>query len=134
MNDNASTPKPRIDAPTPKPEAQEHKGAPAPHKPQGAPHGGSEPHKNDVKHSVPKTARDIIEGVKGWVSKTFPGNENTFWFAILGIILAIFVIQIGILKTLFFAIVVLIFVEIGRRFDGKSSLANKVNHGDKRSH
>ena len=70
--------------------------------------------------------RDPTNKVADWVSRTFPGNENAFWGAVVGLVAAIALFAIGVGRLLAIAIFVVCGVAVGQALDGDPKIARAV--------
>ena len=70
--------------------------------------------------------RDSTNKVADWVSRTFPGNENAFWGAVVGLVAAIMLFVIGVGRLLAIAIFVVCGVAVGQALDGDPKIARAV--------
>lgn len=68
------------------------------------------------------TAPATTSSVSAWVSRTFPGHENAFWGGVLGLLAAVVLFAIGILKALIVVVLVVAGIAVGQLVDGDPKL------------
>ena len=60
--------------------------------------------------------------VSAWVSRTFPGHENAFWGGVCGLLVALVLLTLGILKTVILVVLIVAGVAVGQLVDGDPKL------------
>lgn len=60
--------------------------------------------------------------VSAWVSRTFPGHENAFWGGVCGLLVALVLLTLGILKTAILVVLVVAGIAVGQLVDGDPKL------------
>lgn len=60
--------------------------------------------------------------VSAWVSRTFPGHENAFWGGVCGLLVALVLLTLGILKTVVLVLLVIAGIAVGQLVDGDPKL------------
>ncbi len=113
MSEDSKTPKAKV----------EFKGeplAPAAKPAQGAGAGAQGGEKD------PADAAAYAKRVSSWVSRTFPGHEKAFWGGVCGLLVAIILFAIGLLRTIIVVVLVGLGIALGQMADGDPKLVKMV--------
>ena len=92
----------------------------------GRARGATDPGAAPGADAGPDFVRDSTNKVADWVSRTFPGNENAFWGAVVGLVAAIMLFVIGVGRLLAIAIFVVCGIAVGQALDGDPKIARAV--------
>ena len=119
MSEDSKTPKAKVElkgdslAPAPKPAqgSQAGTGTGA-----GAPGG----------EKVPADGAAYAKRVSSWVSCTFPGHEKAFWGGACGLLVALILFAIGLLRTIIVVVLVGLGIALGQMADGDPKLVKIV--------
>lgn len=76
--------------------------------------------------ATPREREHPIAAADAWVERTFPGHRNAFWGGVAGLVVALLVFAIGILRTLLIALLVVAGVAVGQVADGDPRILNAL--------
>ncbi len=74
----------------------------------------------------PADATAYTRRVSSWVSRTFPGHEKAFWGGVCGLLVALILFAIGLLRTIIVVVLVGLGVALGQMADGDPKLVKLV--------
>ncbi len=74
----------------------------------------------------PADAAAYTKRVSSWVSRTFPGHEKAFWGGVCGLLVALILFAIGLLRTIIVVVLVGLGIALGQMADGDPKLVKIV--------
>lgn len=75
---------------------------------------------------TPADAAAYTKRVSSWVSRTFPGHEKAFWGGVCGLLVALILFAIGLLRTIIVVVLVGLGIALGQMADGDPKLVKIV--------
>ncbi len=117
MSEDSKTPKAKV-------ELRDDSLAPAAKPAQGSAAGG--PDAAGTKPAGEKDAEAYAKRVSSWVSRAFPGHEKAFWGGVCGLLVALVLFAIGLLRTIIVVVLVGLGIALGQMADGDPKLVKMV--------
>ncbi len=99
---------------------------PAAKQPAQGPQGGAAANGAAGAQKDPADAAAYTRRVSSWVSRTFPGHEKAFWGGVCGLLVALILFAIGLLRTIIVVVLVGLGVALGQMADGDPKLVKLV--------
>ncbi len=69
---------------------------------------------------------DYAKRVSSWVSRAFPGHEKAFWGGVCGLLVAIVLFALGLLRTIIIVVLVGVGIALGQMADGDPKLIKLI--------
>lgn len=82
----------------------------------------------DVNASAGASSPSVLSRVGAWMAQTFPNCRHAVIGGICGLVVALLLFTIGVLKTLVIAVLVVCGVAVGQYFDGDPKLARTIQN------
>lgn len=117
MSEDSKTPKAKV-------ELKGDSLAPAPKSAQGSQAGTGAGTPGGEK--APTDGAAYAKRVSSWVSRTFPGHEKAFWGGVCGLLVALILFAIGLLRTIIVVVLVGLGIALGQMADGDPKLVKMV--------
>ena len=119
MSEDSKTPKAKV-------ELKGDSLAPATKSAQGSQAGANADAGAPGGEKTPADAAAYTKRVSSWVSRAFPGHEKAFWGGVCGLLVALILFAIGLLRTIIVVVLVGLGIALGQMADGDPKLVKIV--------
>ena len=92
------------------------------------PASGSEPAAQPASGSEPAAQPGVLARASRWLDGTFPNSRNAVLGGVTGLVAALLLFTIGVLKTLVIAILVVVGVACGQYLDGEPKIVRFIQN------
>lgn len=92
------------------------------------PASGTEPAARPASGTEPAAQPGVLARASRWLDETFPNSRNAVLGGVTGLVVALLLFTIGVLKTLVIAILVVVGIACGQYLDGEPKIVRFIQH------
>ena len=92
------------------------------------PASGSEPAAQPASGPEPAAQPGVLARASRWLDETFPNSRNAVLGGVTGLVVALLLFTIGVLKTLVIAILVVVGIACGQYLDGEPKIVRFIQN------
>lgn len=92
------------------------------------PASGTEPAAQPASGPEPAAQPGVLARASRWLDETFPNSRNAVLGGVTGLVVALLLFTIGVLKTLVIAILVVVGIACGQYLDGEPKIVRFIQH------
>lgn len=89
---------------------------------------GTEPAAQPASGPEPAAQAGVLARASRWLDETFPNSRNAVLGGVTGLVVALLLFTIGVLKTLVIAILVVVGIACGQYLDGEPKIVRFIQH------